>query len=304
MKYTVKHALEEGKAAILSGGYSETPYLDVLLLLGYAAGTGKEELLSYPNKELSSAEYEQYSSLIRKRASGRPTAYLIGKKEFFGREFLVNPSVLIPRPDTEVLVEWALEKCRDLQSEQESAQNSGEKQEPVSVLDLCTGTGCIGLSLQAETEKEAGTNSAEISVTCSDIDPEALDICRKNAAQLGIHPEAIVQSDLFEHISRKFKLIITNPPYLTEDEMKDRLLTARKEPEKALYGGRDGLYFIEIIIDKGFTHLHENGYLCIESGSAQTAYIAEQMGKMGFSDIGIIRDLSGMERGVFGQRRS
>jgi len=289
-----------GVSLISAGRFSETPLLDTLVILGHVLDLSKEQLLTHPEWRLSSRQQETCEALMQKRARGTPIAYLLGFKEFYGRRFSVTPDVLIPRPDTETLVERVLElitlknqKSAGPESQSNGGNRSSIKQ--LSVLDLCTGTGCIGLTIALE---QPGT-----AVTCSDISEEAAAICRKNAEQLKAPSVSVVRSDLFAQISNgSFDIIISNPPYLTEAELEEPVLKAAGEPVSALYGGKDGLYLIDRIIAKGFTFLHTEGYLCVECGMQQAEAISDRFEQAGFTDITVIQDLGGRNRGVCGKR--
>jgi len=289
-----------GTSVISDGGLSATPLLDTLVILGHVLDLGKEQLLTHPEWRLSDRQQKTCEALLHKRAQGTPIAYLLGFKEFYGRRFSVTPDVLIPRPDTETLVEHVLQliaekKAKTAAPKSQSADGNPPSAGRLSVLDLCTGTGCIGLTVALELPGTA--------VTCSDISEKAAAVCSKNAAQLQAESVTVIQSDLFEQITNgPFDIIISNPPYLTEEELEEPVLKAAGEPVSALYGGKDGLYLIDRIIAKGFTFLHAEGYLCIECGMQQAEAIADRFDRTGFTDISVIQDLGRRNRGVCGKR--
>lgn len=197
-----------------------------------------------PYQELSETDAKALEPLIERRLSGEPLQYVLGEWEFYGLPFYVNESVLIPRPDTERLVETALR----LLSEERS-----------DVLDLCCGSGCIGVALAAL----GGAN-----VTAADISADALEIAERNARRNGVSLTT-VQSDLFEAVEGTFDLIASNPPYLSETEMDARDRSLRYEPASALYGGADGLDFYRRIAADYQRYLKPGGTLLLEIGMTQ-----------------------------------
>ena len=197
-----------------------------------------------PYQELSETDAKALEPLIERRLSGEPLQYVLGEWEFYGLPFYVNESVLIPRPDTERLVETALR----LLSEERS-----------DVLDLCCGSGCIGVALAAL----GGAN-----VTAADISADALEIAERNARRNGVSLTT-VQSDLVEAVEGTFDLIASNPPYLSETEMDARDRSLRYEPASALYGGADGLDFYRRIAADYQRYLKPGGTLLLEIGMTQ-----------------------------------
>ncbi len=215
-----------------------------------------------------------------KRISGVPVQYILNEAWFYGRSFYVDENVLIPRFDTEVLVEKTLKYIRRHPSEKPS------------VLDLCTGSGCIIITLCKE---------AEINAFASDISEGALEVAKKNAERHDADCR-FIKSDLFENISWKFDLIVSNPPYIRtgvidtlDKEVKDQ------EPLLALDGGADGLDFYRRIISGSACCLKEGGYLCLEIGYDQKEAVTGLLKEGGFSDLEIIRDLNGLDRVAAGK---
>lgn len=279
--------LAAGKRLEAAGeALSDTPYLDAALLLAHAADCSRTEVFIRFPEPIPEGQYEQFHQLLEKRLEGQPVSYLRGRKEFWGMDFLVSPAVLTPRPDTETIIEAALER-----SEQEAGPLSGE------ILDLCCGSGCIGISLASE--------FPECTPVLSDISPNALEICRKNIHRLlpGRKSE-IIESNLFSSIdpSRSFSLIATNPPYLQEEEVDRMRENSWAEPELALRGGEDGLDLIRIIIKQAFAYLLPKSYLLIESSSSQCDAILTMMEAGGYEHCFIRRDLAGRKRITGGRR--
>lgn len=279
---TVREVLEEGTSLLKNAvSSSETPFLDALILLTYVLGISKEKLLaSYPDIIVKSC-YNSYFDLLKKRAKNYPVSYLTQKKEFFGLTFYVDENVLVPRPDSEILVETAvkiLEKSPQIKK----------------VLDLCTGSGALAIALKY--------TIPHIDILCSDISGNAIEICRKNCTSILGKELKIIESNLFDKIEGKFDIIITNPPYLTDEETEKMMKTGWKEPQIALKGGKEGLDFITKIIDKAPDFLEKNGYLLIESSIDQTEIIRELMDSENYCNTEIIKDLSGRNRVTAGQK--
>lgn len=276
----IADALRQGTRAIQSKRVSHTPLLDASLLLCAATGLAREQLYSRAHQALGEQETVVYESLVSRRCDAQPVAYLIGSREFFGHTFTVTPDVLIPRPDTEILVERALDMLHV----------DGHPR----VLDLCTGSGCIGISV-------ASARPSAL-VTLSDISEAALGVAAGNCrAILGREPE-ILRSDLFSALqNRRFHMIMTNPPYLTEAWYGLTEAQVKREPASALIGGGgDGLDLIRRIIDEAPGHLEDEGTLLIECDYRQNDEVARLLGERGFDRIGQGDDLAHVRRIVWG----
>ncbi len=279
---TIREVLAEGTSLLKnSPAPSETPFLDALILLAYVLCVSKEKLLaSYPDK-MSKTDYKSYFALINKRNKNYPVSYLIKKKEFYGLSFYVNENVLVPRPDSEILVETAVKIL-------------GDSPEIKNILDLCTGSGALGISLKH--------NVPRISVLCSDLSSAALGVCKKNSASILGKELKVIKSNLFDSIEGSFDMIITNPPYLTDKETDRMGEVGWPEPDMAFRGGKDGLDYIREIINKAPCFLEKDGYLLIESSIDQTKVIRNLMDSSDYYNTGIIKDLSGRDRVTVGQR--
>lgn len=269
--------LKRETAAILSRNTDvESPSGEAALLLEAFLGITRIRQLMSPDDEIN----EDDSALILEKAAQRanhiPMAYITGHKEFWGLDFLVNENVLIPRPDTETLVEEALKEIRP----------------GYRVLDMCTGSGAIGISVKAFSEAE---------VTLSDISPEALRTAGENSRRLVNGTCRLILSDLFSSIDGIFDMILTNPPYLTSEWVESVTAEVRKEPLLALLDrDEDGLGIIRKIIGQSPSHLTPGGILMIECDYRQTHDCVIILKNTGFEDIRIISDLSGRERVVRG----
>lgn len=276
---TIKEALSAARMNL--EGASGTPVLDAKVLM--MDTLNKDELFLIMNREepLNEADGQSFMEKVRMRKEGMPVAYITGKKEFMGFIFKVTQDTLIPRADTEILVEKALEII----------QRRGYR----AVLDLCSGSGAIGLSIAKILDF---TN-----VTLSDIKEEAISVSRENAQALGIMDRVnFAVSDLFLSLHGKYDIIASNPPYISRDDMAELSDTVKDfEPHTALYGGTDGLDFYREIAEKAKRYLVEDGTLIFEIGYDQGGEVMEIMKKNGFKNVDILKDLAGLHRVVFGE---
>lgn len=242
------------------------------ILLAHSLKTTKEELIK--RKELTEKEVETFFRLINRRLEKEPYAYIVGYKEFMGLKFIVNENVLIPREDTEILVQEAIE--------------SNKK----NVLDMCTGTGCIAISL-AKYIKNAKITASDISIT-------ALNTAKQNAVLNNVYIN-FIQSNLFENIEDKFDLIVSNPPYIRKKDIEKLQEEVKKEPILALSGGDTGLIFYERIIKDAHKYLEKHGILMFEVGYDQAGDVAELLKQNGYRNIRIVKDLNKHDRVVIGE---
>ena len=275
---TVRNALSEGTDKLAS---VETPFLDATILLSHALGITKEQLLASFPEEIPDSILSTYHSYLEQRLSGIPVSYILHKKEFYGLPFYVDERVLVPRPETETLIEATLREIT-------------EYPEKRRLLDLCSGSGCIAITLSYL--------HPELFVSASDISPQALEVARLNAKHLLSTSPRFIESDLFEQIEGKFDIIVSNPPYLTEEEMEGMRQQKWPEPEVALHGGRDGLEQVRRIARDGFDYLTSNGYLLIEGDVRRIEAIDEILRGSGYSEVKNYFDLSGRGRVVGGRK--
>lgn len=260
---------------------SDTPRLDAELLLAQVLGTNRIGLIVDPERPLSKAELSTYRDLHKRRRSAEPVAYMLGTREFYGRPFRVDKRVLVPRPDTEALVEEALDRLSHLSM---SAR----------VLDLCTGSGCVAITLACE--------RPTWSVLGTDISADALEVARDNAARLGTTPRCwLRQSDLFADlgVDHRFDLITANPPYIAVGERLPQTIFDH-EPHLALFGGADGLAIARRIIAEAPAHLCPGGVLAMEIGAGQAPDTAKLFEAAGFTDVRARKDYGGIDRVVSG----
>lgn len=263
---------------------SDTPRLDVEILLQKALG-GVDRLYIHLNlsKELEIEQEEIFLRLIEERLKGRPIAYIVNNREFMGLDFYVKEGVLIPRPDTEILVEEIIELCKD--------------KDDLDILDIGTGSGAITVSLAKYIEKSR--------LTSLDISEIALEIAKKNAKSNGVIDKInFIKSDLFQQIvgtNLKFDIIVSNPPYIRKRDI-DELHTQVKdyEPYNALEGGIDGLDFYRNITEQSKNYLKPGGILAYEVGHDQAEEVVKIMQNNGYNKIYIKKDLQGIDRVVIG----
>lgn len=241
----------------------EQARLDAEVLLGEILGLERIQLYVRFDQPLEENEVARYREWIKLRVDGMPTAYILEKKEFMGYSFRVTPDVLIPRPDTEILVEAGLRYL--------------EKIEEPHFLDICTGSGAVLISLLKKMESAKGIGT--------DISPQALEIAKANAKSLGVNERSgFLQGNLLEPIgSRKVHGIFSNPPYIPTEDLKSLQKEVQKEPMLALDGGADGLDFYRSLLDQSSNYLLPEGFLMMEVGIGQAEGICEIAEKVGWT---------------------
>lgn len=224
--------------------------------------------------ELKPNEEQCIRNLIKRVQNGEPVQYIIGKWEFMGKQFIVTPDVLIPRPDTEILCEYATDYIKGIN-------------DSVNVLDLCTGSGCIGISIASDTKNS--------NVSCADISKEALEIAKKNA-QLNNVKINFILSDMFSNCGI-YDVIVSNPPYIPTKTIEELAITVKNyEPHMALDGGGDGLDFYKIIAKDAKKHITCGGKLFVEIGYDQRESVSGIFEDNGFCNIEVVRDYGGNDR--------
>ena len=268
----------------LKGRGSDSPRLDAELLLAQVLDCDRIKLISDAQRPLQPHELASYRALHSRRRRGEPVAYLRGFREFFGRRFVVDPRVLVPRPETEILVEVGLGRTRQIDL-------------CARVLDVCTGSGCVAITLA----KERPTTQ----VYASDISREALAVARLNAHHIGGRV-GFFESDLFDVFVRDrrgFDLITANPPYISQQEMPQLAVDVRDyEPEIALSDGADGLDVVRRIIAEAPARLTASGILAIEIGAGQAEQVRQLFRDGGYQDIDTTADYQGHERVISARR--
>lgn len=272
--------------ALAAARHAGLDRLDAQLLLLHALGkpaSARSWLLAHDTDELAQEVAEAFRALSLRRASGEPLAYIVGGKEFFGLALQVDARVLVPRPDTETLVEWSL-----------AVLKAPGLMPPLKVLDLGTGSGAIALAI-AHSLKATGR---EAQVTAVDASADALDVARENARRLGL-AVAFIESSWLQGVDGRFHLIASNPPYIASAD--PHLAALAHEPLQALTAGMDGLDDIRDIIQQAPDHLLPGGWLLLEHGYDQAGRVRELLVQRGFLQVQGRQDLAGIERCSGGQ---
>ncbi len=275
----------QGAARLEAAGLAEAA-LDARLLLEFVCGTDRNTLLAHGDREVSGEEYERYGGLLDRRAAHVPLQHLTGEQAFMGLTFLVNQDVLVPRQDTEVLVEEVMKNLHD----------------GMRILDMCTGSGCILLSLLNYSNDCVGVGA--------DLSAQALAVAEKNYKKLRRErPEMearFAQGDLFGALAGnpadgRFDIIVSNPPYIETDVIPTLMPEVREhEPLTALDGGADGLSFYRRIARDAGGYLNGGGMLFFEIGCGQAAAVCGIMEQAGFRELEVVKDFAGLDRVVYG----
>lgn len=277
---TYRECYEQGCRTLQAAGIEEAA-LDARLLLEAVCGTDRNDLLVHGEQPVAPEAEEKYLNWIRQRAEHIPLQQLTGEQDFMGLTFSVNEHVLIPRQDTEILVEEVLKELHDR----------------MRVLDMCTGSGCILLSLLHYSNDCEGLGV--------DLSAEALEVAGRNVLKV-LTPEKaehahFLQSDLFEKVEGKFEIIVSNPPYIASAEVEKLMPEVRDhEPRMALDGTEDGLHFYRRIIEEAGKHLVSSGMLYFEIGYDQGQAVSEMMRTEGYCDVQVVQDYAGLDRVVLG----
>jgi len=275
---TGKEALRWAVSFLTATGMEhEISWIEGKLLLGKVWQKNAVQLITELDESLDRKIWDRYCTLVKKRGNNEPLHYLMGEKEFMSLPFEVSSAVLIPRWDTETLVNEAINILKDKGA--------------AKILDIGTGSGAIALSLAYYLPL--------VSVIATDISEEALNVARKNASNLGVADRVeFVKGDLFKPINKKerFDLIVSNPPYIDAEEMESLPLDVRKEPALALAGGQDGLEYYRRISSVVKEYLKQEGHLLLEIGWKQGKTVAKIMEEKGIAPVKIICDMEGRDR--------
>ncbi|WP_163777680.1 peptide chain release factor N(5)-glutamine methyltransferase [Myxococcus vastator] len=259
----------------------DAPRLTAEILLSHVLGLSRVRLYVDLDRPLSKEELGAYRALIERRMAGEPTQYLTGVREFYNRPFKVDARVLIPRPETELLVEAALRLL--------------PKDAPGRALDVCTGSGCIAISLAAE--------RPQATVIATDLSPDACALARENAQALGVADRVtVLQGDLFAPVpaGERFQVVVSNPPYIASEEIAGLSAEVRREPKLALDGGPDGLVAVRRVVTGARQWLEPGGLLAMEIGEDQGPAVLELLRAAGYADARVEKDLERRERMAFG----
>ena len=276
---TIKQAITKGMIMLKSNNV-ESPKLKARLLLQYVLDKPRQYIIVYDNKEIDKQQQWQYFVNIEKLTKGIPLQHITHRQEFMKMDFFVDENVLIPRPDTEILVEEVIKIAQKYNSPR--------------ILDLCTGSGAIAISL-----KKFVPNA---DITAVDISEKALEIAKRNADKLEAKIN-FVKSDLFDKLdNKKFDIIVSNPPYIRKDEIKKLSEEVQKEPKIALDGGEDGLDFYRIITEQAINYLKTGSFLCFEIGYNQKNDVIKIIeDKQNYKNTYCKKDLYGNDRIIITQ---
>lgn len=283
--YTLSQAVREGARQLKQKGVENADY-DSFALMSAINGMDRTYYLVYGSENVSAEDYEQFCAYITRRSHHEPLQHILGKAYFFGYEFLVNSDVLVPRPDTEILVEEVLKA---------SDRNS-------VIVDMCTGSGCIilTLALQGHLKKGFGV----------DISEKALEVAKENQKKLSVENVAFVHSDLFDVLQdcledgEQADLIVSNPPYIRTEVIESLSEEVRlHDPMLALDGHDDGLHFYRKITKQAKKYLKSGGYLFYEIGYDQSEAVETLLLEEGYTEVSTVKDLAGLDRVVKGRLR-
>ena len=261
----------------------DDPRLTSEILLGHVLVLPRVKLYMDLDRPLSKDELATYRGLIQRRLAGEPTQYLVGSKEFYGRRFSVDPRVLIPRSETELLVEAVLHDVK--------------KDAPSRVLDVCTGSGCIAITIAAE--------RPQASVWATDLMAGALEVARQNAEKHQVDARVtFFQGDLLAPIppGSTFDVIVSNPPYVKTGDLKTLQREVQREPKEALDGGPEGVTLIARVVTDALPRLKPGGLLAVEIGEDEGVAVKELLVRAGYHDVKIEKDLARHERLALGRR--
>ena len=271
VEYSLKGLLADGAKMLVQAGIDEAE-LDARYILEYITGLNSAQYFIHSEDIIEKDKAEEFFRLIERRSKRIPLSYVIGTRDFFGLTFKVDENVLIPEQETELLVEEVIKHS-----------------EGKSVLDMCTGSGCIAISIAL-----FGKPSK---VAASDISEKALEVARENAKSLKAGEISFIQGDMFENVTDKFDIIVSNPPYIETREIDELMPEVRDYiPRLALDGDIDGLKFYRIISKEAVKKLNKNGRIFYEIGYNQSRAVASILLENGFTDVKIMKDYSGLDR--------
>ena len=279
----IEEILKEVKKKLIENEIEDAGII-ARVLLQFVLNLDRNELVLKQKNEMTEEQIQKYEMNIEKIIKGIPLQYIINNCEFYGLNFYVNENVLIPQPDTEILVEETIKIIKD---------NNFSK-----VIDMCSGSGCIGISI--------AKNIDFIELTMLDIDRLALEVSKINSKKLLPNRKInFIESDMFEELEEEFDVIVSNPPYIETNAIKRLSKQVQNEPISALDGGKDGLEYYKILIEESHKYLSDNGYLCMEIGYNQKDEVIKLLKENGnYENIYEKKDLSGNDRIVVAQRKN
>lgn len=278
MSLSIEMLLRQAAAQLADAG-SESPQIDAAVLLCYVLDKPRSYLLTWPEKTLDTEQQAAFDAALQRRLAGEPVAYIVGEREFWSLPLKVAPHTLIPRPDTERLVELALQKI---------------PAEPCSVLDLGTGTGAIALAIASE--------RPDLQVTGIDLRPEAAQLARDNSQNLQITNTRFLSGSWYSPLTadERFAVIVSNPPYIDKTDPHLEQGDVRFEPKSALVADENGLADIRIISEQGRQFLQQGGWLLMEHGFEQGEAVRDILLELGYSQVSTAQDYAGLDRVTMG----
>lgn len=276
----IKELIEYGKNTLNKNEVQDSSIIS-RKLAEYILNFNRQEIIANLDKEVKEEQRVRYYLALIEIIQGMPIQYITNKQEFMKLDFYVDENVLIPQPDTEILVEKAIEEAKKIEN--------------VEILDMCTGSGCIGISI--------AKNIENAKVTLVDIGENVIEIAKKNALRNKVESQlTFIQSNMFEKVEKKFDIIVSNPPYIKTDVIPKLDKQVQNEPHIALDGGKDGLKFYKIIIEEAKKYLKENGKLILEIGYDQKEEVENLIKQSGqYKKIEVIKDLSQNDRVIIGK---
>ena len=276
----IKELIEYGKNTLNKNEVQDSSIIS-RILAEYILNFNRQEIIANIDKEVKEEQRVRYYLALIEIIQGMPIQYITNKQEFMKLDFYVDENVLIPQPDTEILVEKAIEEAKKIEN--------------VEILDMCTGSGCIGISI--------AKNIKNAKVTLVDISENVIEIAKKNALRNKVESQlTFIQSNMFEKVEKKFDIIVSNPPYIKTDVIPKLDKQVQNEPHIALDGGKDGLKFYKIIIEEAKKYLKENGKLILEIGYDQKEEVENLIKQSGqYKKIEDIKDLSQNDRVIIGK---
>ena len=281
---SIKMLLYNAKKSLKEAGIQEYA-LDAELFMMKAVGMDRIHIITEGDKVLTDEQLEHFNRCVNRRLKNEPTAYIIGNREFMGLDFCVENGVLIPRPDTEILVERVIEEVK-------------KKNGNALVAEVGAGTGCISISIAKYTNAVC---------RCTDINPNAVKLARRNAELNDVSDRAIFyDGDIFKGLpeNEKYDIIVSNPPYINKADMETLMPDVKDyEPSNALFGGDDGMDFYRKIASDGFELLNDGGSIFFEIGYDEADGVSGILRNNGYTDIEVLKDLSGLDRVVSAYRR-
>ena len=293
---TIKEVLKIGVEELKNINIQE-PISKARLILAFELCKNKEYLITHDEEEIEEKVFNSFFGKIQRLIDGEPLQYLTGQQEFMKLNFMVNKNVLIPRQDTEILVEEVLNLSNDFKD--------------LKILDMCTGSGAIAISIShylMDRENVGGDAStphflSNIKIYAVDISSKALEVAKYNNEKLNANVK-FLESDLFQKVEEKFNIIVSNPPYIKTSVIEKLDEEVKNEPKLALDGGQDGLFFYRKIIENAHNFLEKDGYLCLEIGYDQRDEVIDIINKTGkYEEVYSKKDLAGNDRIVVCKKR-